>query len=640
MWRRGAGVLAAVLAVKTNQRCHVLAEAGAFLPASLHTAAQHTEHPSSSTIVSDNTNSRPGGQHGTQQKPAPEPSSTCNSSNPTTSSSSSSSKASRWPPSLQEGTHFAVLTGEGLPARLSSIAAAMQLCDVLLLGEYHDDPVAHALQLELLKRAAKVLGYQLPPPPPPPLAAAAAAATRVSKGGAQASSSTADSDAADRSQQQQGMAFVPSSPQRPLVLSLEMFERDVQPVLDEYLAGTASLADLMRDARPWPNYRCAVRSVRSRSAHANFDGQGLSAVVADYDACAASCMSFQCPFCLSFLVLHCRRDYQPLVDFCKGLAALHNTNSTTAAAAAAVPELHCRMNGNSNSSDTAAPGSSTISSSNSSAVRVIAANAPRRYVSLAGRAGRDALLQLPAAAQAFLAPLPYAQPSKAYVEKVTGSMRQAAVDMQQQRVQQQQQQEQEHLEPKLAAKQHSSAPAAQESQIAAADGGACPYIGFSVSSNFLDAQCLWDSTMAHSIAQQLLPMRGTSSCGASTRQATAAAAAASSIGSVAATATGTATAAAADKPHSSTPQQQQQQQQGPLVIHLCGKFHAEHRLGIPEHLQQYVPGARVLVVTFVPADSMALDQQQFEAAGLKGSADFVVLTDGSLPRSFASVHPV
>ncbi len=46
-------------------------------------------------------------------------------------------------------------------------------------------------------------------------------------------------------------------------------------------------------------------------------------------------------------------------------------------------------------------------------LRVICANAPRRYVSLAGRAGREALHALPDAAKRWLPPLPYAQPSQA-----------------------------------------------------------------------------------------------------------------------------------------------------------------------------------------------------------------------------------
>ncbi|MCD4658421.1 MAG: ChaN family lipoprotein [Planctomycetes bacterium] len=37
-------------------------------------------------------------------------------------------------------------------------------------------------------------------------------------------------------------------------LSLEMFERDVQEVLDDYLSGKISEQDLFAKARPWPNY--------------------------------------------------------------------------------------------------------------------------------------------------------------------------------------------------------------------------------------------------------------------------------------------------------------------------------------------------------------------------------------------------
>ena len=265
-------------------------------------------------------------------------------------------------------------------------------------------------------------------------------------------------------------------------------------------------------------------------------------------------------------------------------------------------------------------------------MRVIAANAPRRYVSLAGRAGRQALLQLPPAAQQFLAPLPYAQPSQEYVAKVTGSMRQAAADMQRHREEQQQQ---PAADSGAAEERHSSAPgpAAAAASGGSTDGGACPYIGFNVSSNFLDAQCLWDSTMAHSIALQL-------TAGAAAPVATAAAAGSSTASSTAGNTASSTASSTCGSTVNGTSQQQQQQQQRPLMVHVCGKFHAEHHLGIPEHLALYAPSARVLVVTFVPADSMAMDRQQFEAAGLLGSADFVVLTDGRLPRSFASVHPV
>lgn len=39
-----------------------------------------------------------------------------------------------------------------------------------------------------------------------------------------------------------------------LVVALEMFERDVQPALDAYLAGTSAEADFLAASRPWPNY--------------------------------------------------------------------------------------------------------------------------------------------------------------------------------------------------------------------------------------------------------------------------------------------------------------------------------------------------------------------------------------------------
>ena len=46
---------------------------------------------------------------------------------------------------------------------------------------------------------------------------------------------------------------------RPVVLSLEMFERDVQPVLNDYLAGRISEADFLARSRPWPRYATDYR---------------------------------------------------------------------------------------------------------------------------------------------------------------------------------------------------------------------------------------------------------------------------------------------------------------------------------------------------------------------------------------------
>jgi uncharacterized iron-regulated protein len=46
-----------------------------------------------------------------------------------------------------------------------------------------------------------------------------------------------------------------------ITLSLEMFERDVQPSLDAYLAGTIAEAEFLGAARPWPRYATDYRSL-------------------------------------------------------------------------------------------------------------------------------------------------------------------------------------------------------------------------------------------------------------------------------------------------------------------------------------------------------------------------------------------
>jgi len=55
---------------------------------------------------------------------------------------------------------------------------------------------------------------------------------------------------------------------RPVVLSLEMFERDVQGVLDDYLRGAISEADFLARSRPWEryttDYRALVELARAR----------------------------------------------------------------------------------------------------------------------------------------------------------------------------------------------------------------------------------------------------------------------------------------------------------------------------------------------------------------------------------------
>lgn len=102
---------------------------------------------------------------------------------------------------------FTVFDAQGAQVELATLCDAMDDADVVFLGELHNDSTAHAIQLELL--------------------AWANAATR--------------------------------SADRPLVLGLEMIETDVQPVLDEYLAGFIRERDWLAAGRPWSNYETDYR---------------------------------------------------------------------------------------------------------------------------------------------------------------------------------------------------------------------------------------------------------------------------------------------------------------------------------------------------------------------------------------------
>jgi uncharacterized iron-regulated protein len=165
---------------------------------------------------------------------------------------------------------YRVFTGAGEPASIDDIVAEMGRHQVVFIGEAHDDPTGHKLEAELLERAYETYG---------------------------------------------GSSSKDSLP-RTVALSLEFFQRDVQPILDEYLAGLITEKGFLADSRPWPRYET---------------------------------------------------DYRPLIEYSK-----------------------------------------------ESGLAVIAANAPRRYVTRVTMHGRDALDDLSSGALEYLAPLPYGQPSETY----------------------------------------------------------------------------------------------------------------------------------------------------------------------------------------------------------------------------------
>lgn len=103
--------------------------------------------------------------------------------------------------------HYRIYNSEGRPATYDNVTESTRTADVVFVGEKHDDPAAHALQTALLKGIHTL--YARGPE---------------------------------------------SKPDRSVILSLEMFERDVQIVLDEYLAGLIPERHFLSCSRPWGNY--------------------------------------------------------------------------------------------------------------------------------------------------------------------------------------------------------------------------------------------------------------------------------------------------------------------------------------------------------------------------------------------------
>ncbi|KAA8495693.1 hypothetical protein FVE85_1848 [Porphyridium purpureum] len=172
-------------------------------------------------------------------------------------------------------------------------------------------------------------------------------------------------------------------------------------------------------------------------------------------------------------------------------------------------------------------------------LRVIAANAPRRYVKMIRRTGRDKLGEslLDYRARALLPPLPIAGASSQYERKFIQTMQQLRSNPQEQRP---------------------------------------------VPASMLDAQSLWDATMAWNVSRAL-------DAGSHDRDGEAAAS---------------------------------------LVFHVTGSFHVEHKLGIHEHLQRYRPNTQILTFVFRPMDELAEMSSAEDAdthTELRGLADYTIL---------------
>ncbi|MBC6611675.1 ChaN family lipoprotein [Hymenobacter sp. BT507] len=99
----------------------------------------------------------------------------------------------------QDKPAYRLFTAAGKPADYNKMLAQLAQADVVLFGEQHNDPIAHWLELQVAR---------------------------------------------DLAQRKQGQ----------LVLGLEMFERDVQPQVEQYNTGELTDQAFEADSRPWPNY--------------------------------------------------------------------------------------------------------------------------------------------------------------------------------------------------------------------------------------------------------------------------------------------------------------------------------------------------------------------------------------------------
>jgi uncharacterized iron-regulated protein len=123
---------------------------------------------------------------------------------------------------------YRVFTGAGSPATLDDIVRAMEGQQVVYVGETHDDPTGHMLELALLEKATDAF------------------------------------------------AASPVAGTRPVALSLEFFDREAQLPLDEYLADLISESSFRADSRPWPRYETDYRPLVEFSR-----ANGLSVIAAN-----------------------------------------------------------------------------------------------------------------------------------------------------------------------------------------------------------------------------------------------------------------------------------------------------------------------------------------------------------------------
>jgi uncharacterized iron-regulated protein len=111
--------------------------------------------------------------------------------------------------SLYAKGDYMIYKNNGKLITVKQMAAELAKTDIVFFGEYHGDAVCHALELELLTEMHKV------------------------------------------------------NPK--IIVSMEMFERDAQDILIDYLADRTTEEIFLRESRPWPNYEKDYKPIISFS---------------------------------------------------------------------------------------------------------------------------------------------------------------------------------------------------------------------------------------------------------------------------------------------------------------------------------------------------------------------------------------
>jgi uncharacterized iron-regulated protein len=169
---------------------------------------------------------------------------------------------------------------------------------------------------------------------------------------------------------------------------------------------------------------------------------------------------------------------------------------------------------------------------------VICANAPGRYTNLAGRKGQKALLQLSEQAKKYMAPLPYDTASGKYYEKLIGLTSHNSISM-------------TDTSKKMPA---------------------MPMSSF----NLIEAQSLWDATMAWSISEYL------------------------------------------------------NKNKGKKVMQVNGRFHSDEGFAIVTQLKKYSPKLSSLIISSGTDESFP----NIDWSKQKHLGDYVVITDPDVPKTF------